>query len=90
MKAFTFGRDTLVRLLISYGKPWLHLRSIDIVFLSSRYGLNGEKHVLRFDCGQSYHSVFTIGSNCSDNNTHSSSAFSLTISLPSSSVYVAC
>ena len=30
------------------------------VSLSSRYGLNGEKHVLRFNCGQSYRSVFTI------------------------------
>ena len=61
------------------------------VSLSSRYGLDGEKHVLRFNCGQSYRSVSTIASNCSDNNMHSSSAsFGLTISLPSSSVYVAC
>ena len=42
------------------------------VSLSSRYGLSGEKHVLRLtvaNCGV----VFTIESNCSDNNTHSSS-----------------
>ena len=51
------------------------------VCLSSRYGLNGEKHILRFNCGQSYRSVFTIASNCSDDNTHSFSAFGLMISL---------
>ena len=33
--------------------------------------------------GQSYCSVFTIVSNCSDNNMHSSSAIGLTISLSS-------
>ena len=49
------------------------------VSLSSRYGLNGEKHVLRFNCGQSYHSVFTIASNCSDNNMH------IALALPSTS-----
>ena len=88
MEAFTSGRDTLVRLSISYGKPCIAFpQHRYCVSLSSRYGLNGEKHVLCF----SYCSVFTIASNCSDNNTHSSSAsFDLMISLPSSSVFVAC
>ena len=87
MEAFTSGRDTLVRLPISYVTFPQHRYCVS---LSSRYGLDGEKHVLCFNCGQSYHSVFAIASNCSDNNKHSSSAFGLTISLPKSSVYVAC
>ena len=92
MEAFTSGRDTLVRLSISYGKAMVTFpQHRYCVSLRSRYGLNGEKHVLRFNCGQSYRSVFTIASNCSDNNTHNSSAsFDLMISLPSSSVVVAC
>ena len=50
------------------------------VSLRCRYGLNGEKYILHINSGQSDRSVPKIVSNCSENNKHSSSAFSFTIS----------